>query len=49
MKINSILANQTPDVPIRSVPTLIATRTNVMQFSWTLYNNPQWNTVAMKK
>ena len=48
-KINSILANQTPDVPIRSVPTLIATRTNVMQFSWTLYNNPQWNTVAMKK
>lgn len=48
-KINTILAIQTPDVPIRSVPTLVASRSNVMKFSWTLYTNPQWETVAMKK
>lgn len=48
-KINNLLATLTPYVPIRSVSTLVATRSGVMPFSWTLYSNPQWNTVAIKK
>ena len=48
-KINTILATETPYVPIRSVPTLIASRPGVMQYSWTLYSNPQWDTIAIKK